>query len=414
MGPPQDKPNERHVSGSADAVQVEWLKGEGLDADVVVSSRVRLARNLAGQPFVNIASVDERMQVLQACKLRIMDTDPGRSILQRIVWVDLHTADEIDRLLLVERHLASHQHANGSRTRGKPDLNTPRAVAVGLPDERVSIMVNEEDHLRIQVLRSGLAFEEAFAEVTRVDDLLEQDLEFAFSQRFGYLTACPTNVGTGARFSVMLHLPALTIAGEIDKVKRAVSDMSLALRGFFGEGSEAIGDFYQLSNQTTLGRSEQTLMNELSKEILPQVIRYERAARTKLLKDAPVRVADQAHRALGIATHARLLNTEEAMRLLSRIRMGVVMGLIDNLPVQAVHRLMLQIHPAHLQRMIGKSINQDERQDARASLARARLHDAVPVYPDDLKSDRDTSGQDKVPPEISDRVEPDSHEPDAT
>ncbi|MCA9279844.1 MAG: protein arginine kinase [Phycisphaeraceae bacterium] len=389
MTGPHEQHNGDNEPGSADAVQVEWLKGEGTDADVVVSSRVRLARNLAGMPFVNVASLDERANVLETCKQRIMSSDPDRSILQRIVWVDLHTVDEIDRQLLVERHLASQQHANGSRTRGKPDLRTPRAVAVGLPDERVSIMVNEEDHLRMQVIRSGLAFDEAFSEVSRIDDLLEQDLEFAFSQRFGYLTACPTNVGTGARFSAMLHLPALTIAGEIDKVKRAVTDMSLALRGFFGEGSEAIGDFYQISNQTTLGMSEQKLMNELAKQILPQVIRYERAARAKLLRGGTIRVADQAHRALGIAKHARLLTTEEAMKLLSRIRMGVVMGLIDNLPMQAVHRLMLQIHPAHLQRMVGKSINQDERQDARASLARARLHDAVAVDPDILQPGSD-------------------------
>ena len=234
-------------------------------------------------------------------------------------------------------------------------------------------MVNEEDHLRIQYIRAGLALDSALTAIDEVDDRLEAGLDYAYSARFGYLTACPTNVGTGVRLSVMLHLPGLKLAGDIEKVKRAATDMALAVRGFYGEGSEAAGDFYQISNQTTRGKTEQVLLHELQREILPRVIEYERAARGKLLAKRKGIVEDQAFRALGTLTHARLMSAEESMQLLSQVRLGAVLGLLPGLDVGVVNGLMLLTQPAHLQRVVGQELTQDQRRAARATLLRNRL-----------------------------------------
>jgi protein arginine kinase len=233
--------------------------------------------------------------------------------------------------------------------------------------------VNEEDHLRLQCIRSGLALEKVWGEIDALDDMLEQGLEYAYSPRWGYLTGCPTNVGSGARFSVMLHLPALKLTGNIDKVKRAASDMALAVRGFYGEGSEAAGDFYQISNQTTLGKPEQVLLDNLQREILPKVIEYERAARKSLLEKRRVHLEDQVCRAVGVLGAARLLTTEESMQLLSQLRLGVVTGIVSDVDARVVNQLMLLAQPAHLQRVIGKEMDQEHRRAARAELIRSRL-----------------------------------------
>ncbi len=219
----------------------EWLRGSGPMSEIVISSRIRLARNVAGLPFLSRATRHQR----QNLESKIRDTILHAQIAPQTLYVDLDNAPEIDRTLLVERHLISKPHAAAEGARG---------VAIG-EDETVSIMVNEEDHLRIQVLRSGLQLEEAWEQINQIDDRLESKLDWAFHPRFGYLTACPTNVGTGIRVSVMLHLPALKLTGEIEKVFRAAKDMRLAVRGLYGEGTEATGDFYQISNQTTLGKS---------------------------------------------------------------------------------------------------------------------------------------------------------------
>ncbi len=210
-------------------------------SEIVISSRIRLARNVAGFPFLSRCSRSQR-QVLEH---QIRDTILGSSIATKMLYVDLEAAPEIDRQLLVERHLISKPHKDAEGARG---------VAIG-ENETLAVMVNEEDHLRIQALRSGLQLEEAWEQINNTDDILESKLDFAFHNRFGYLTACPTNVGTGIRVSVMLHLPALKMTGEIEKVFRAAKDMRLAVRGLYGEGTEATGDFYQISNQTTLGKN---------------------------------------------------------------------------------------------------------------------------------------------------------------
>lgn len=354
--------------------RVGWLSGSH-ESDVVVSSRVRLARNIAGFRFATRSDPSDRRAVHELLRERVIG---ARLLLSgetpaRLAWVDVHRLCRIDRDLLVERHLISPHHARGLGGSPQDAETDPRAVAVSLPDERLSIMVNEEDHLRMQLLLPGLSLAQAAAELDAADDAIERTVDYAYSPRFGYLTACPTNVGTGIRLSVMLHLPGLRMLGEIDKVKRAASDMSLAVRGFWGEGSEAEGDFYQISNQTTLGRTESVMLDSLEKRIIPRVIEYERRARERLMQQRRAVIEDVVFRALGTLTHARRMATSEAMQRLSELRLGTVCGLVDRRLVETIGQLLLIVHPAHLQRAIGAEIGQDERRVARATLLRTRL-----------------------------------------
>lgn len=353
-----------------DFTQTPWL-ADASASDVVVSSRVRLARNLAGFRFVGRAGSSDRSAVLELVRSRLAGIEmPNRG---RPAWIDIHTLERQDRDLLVERHLISPQHARGLHRAASADEPDPRAVVVSLPDESLSIMVNEEDHLRLQSLRPGLALEQAFADVDAADDLIEQTIDYAYDARFGYLTACPTNVGTGIRLSVMLHLPALRMLGDIEKVKRAASDMSLAVRGFWGEGSEADGDFYQISNQTTLGRTERVMLDDLQRTIVPRVIDFERRARERLLSQRRLLLEDTVYRSLGVLQNARRMATGEAMQRLSELRLGTTLGLLHAPSLDEISQLLMLIHPAHLQRTLGRSLAQDERRAERAGLLRERL-----------------------------------------
>ena len=234
-------------------------------------------------------------------------------------------------------------------------------------------MVNEEDHLRIQVLRSGLQLEDAWTQISRVDDALEATLPWAFHSRFGYLTACPTNVGTGVRVSVMLHLPALKLTGEIEKVFRAAKELRLAVRGLYGEGTEATGDFYQVSNQTTLGRSEEQILEEFRGAVVPRIIDYELQARRLLVNERTVPLDDKIFRAIGILRNARLLTSEEVLSLLSLVRLGVHLNRLRDIDINTVNELFLLTQSAHLQKSIGKQVEGDERRAARAEYVRRRL-----------------------------------------
>jgi protein arginine kinase len=349
--------------------RTEWLRGQGEASDVVMSSRVRLARNLAGFPFMPKAERRDREQVLELCRGAIT----GANLSPHLMWIDLHHATTLERTLLVERQLISRQHARGKLSSGQGGTDEPRAVAVGLPEERLSIMVNEEDHLRIQSIRCGLDLASAQERGEKADDAIEGALEYAFSPRFGYLTACPTNVGTGARFSVMLHLPGLRMTGEIEKVKHAADDMGLAVRGFYGEGSEAAGDFFQLSNQVTLGRTERNLLDIMQGEIVPKVVEFERRARDVLLGKRRRATEDAIFRAVGILENARLLSAEEAMNLLSQARLGVLLRLVTGIEPDRLHDLMLLVHNAHLDWAAGRELEPHERGAARADLVRERL-----------------------------------------
>ncbi|HEX2971211.1 MAG TPA: protein arginine kinase [Tepidisphaeraceae bacterium] len=338
----------------------EWLRGNGPMSEVVISSRIRLARNLGGMPFLSRASRHQR-QVLET---RIRDTILNAQVAPQMLYVDLENAPDIDRQLLVERHLISKPHATAEGARG---------VAVA-EDETTAIMVNEEDHLRIQVLRSGLQLEEAWEQINEIDNRLESKLDFAFHPRFGYLTACPTNVGTGIRVSVMLHLPALKLTGEIEKVFRAAKELRLAVRGLYGEGTEATGDFYQISNQTTLGKSEEEIISEFKLQVIPKIIDYEHHARRTLLNDRTVALDDKVCRALGLLRSARLLASEETLFLLSHLRMGVNLGRVKDIDLRMLNELFLLTQPAHLQKMQGRKLEGDLRRAARAEYVRQRLN----------------------------------------
>jgi protein arginine kinase len=339
----------------------EWLRGSGPHGDIVISSRVRLARNLAGYPFVGRATRRQRHEVLERCREELSAERVGRELW----WLDLAAMPELDRQMLVERHLISRQHAAGGE-------ELPRAVAVA-PDETLAVMVNEEDHLRLQVLRSGMQVDEAYHAADGLDDLLEEHLDLAYSPQWGYLTACPTNVGTALRVSVMLHLPALRLTGEIDKVRRAARDMQLAVRGLFGEGSEALGDLYQISNQTSLGRSEAEILADFQTTVVPQIISYEQQARQALLRQRQAQLDDRIWRAWGLLTHARVLGSDEVLALLSQLRMGVNLGRIDKVSIHTLNELFLLTQPAHLQKIAGKTMSQQERREERATLVRGRL-----------------------------------------
>lgn len=337
----------------------EWLRGWGPNGDIVISSRIRLARNVAGYPFLSRATSTQRTELCRRISNVVAETPDWADG----VVFDLHDSDELDRELLVERHLISRQHAGGEGH---------RAVSVSA-DETRSIMINEEDHLRIQSLRSGLQLEALWTDVNAVDDKLGEQLVFAYDEHFGFLTACPTNVGTGIRVSVMLHLPALKMTKEIERVARAARDLRLAVRGLYGEGTEAVGDLFQISNQTTLGKSEEEIINDLTRNVVPRIVDYERAARESLVNTRSYQLDDKIWRAYGVLCNARCIGSEEVHAYLSPIRMGIHLKRFDKIDIDTVNRLFLYTQPAHLQKMSGKKLEGEQRGIARAEYVRKQL-----------------------------------------
>ena len=338
----------------------EWLRGGGPMHDVVISTRIRLARNVAGYPFLRRMTDEQRRDVqTQVCRA-IQEL----GLFKDFCFLELDDTSHVDRQFLVERHLISRELAGGEGIRG---------VAFG-HDEAESLMINEEDHLRLQVMRSGLQLEEAWRQASQLDDQLEGRLSFSFSSRLGYLTACPTNVGTGLRASVMLHLPALVITRQIEKVFQAISRMRLAVRGLYGEGTQATGDFYQISNQVTLGKTEEEILETLSLTI-PRIIEYEHKARDTLTRESDVFLADRIWRAVGMLQHARQMSSEEGLSLLSAVRMGINVGRIHGLDMQTVNKLFVGTQPGHLQMMCGSELSQESRDVARADYVRKIIRD---------------------------------------
>ncbi|MBV8231301.1 MAG: protein arginine kinase [Planctomycetaceae bacterium] len=334
----------------------EWLRGTGPESDIVMCSRIRLARNLADFPFSNRASRGEKAEIEANFKSSM---NAGGLDL---TYLDVNSLSNLDRQFLVERQLISRELAASEG---------PRGVAIG-SQENTSIMVNEEDHLRVQVMLSGLSLSDVWDRINRLDDQLEEHLAYAYSPQLGYLTACPTNVGTGIRVGVMLHLPALVQTKQIDKVFRALQKINLAVRGLYGEGTQAFGDFYQISNQQTLGKSEQELIRILT-DVVPQVIQYERTARQVLMNERRQHLHDQVSRAYGVLKTAHTISSEETMHLLSSVRMGINLGLIDDLAISTVNELFIQTQPAYLQKLQGTELGVEERNVARASYLRSRL-----------------------------------------
>ena len=336
-----------------------WLKSEGPLGGIVISSRVRLARNLAGYPFLVRCDHQQKLEIQEFLSGQISSL--GTS--EELQYINIDEADDLDRQLLVERHLISRQHAQANGARGM-------AFSAS---EKMSVMINEEDHLRLQTLRPGLELDEAWQEVDKLDDLFEAKLDYAFSSRFGYLTACPTNVGTGIRVSVMLHLPGLKMSGQIEQVARSAQDMRLAVRGVHGEGTQAAGDFYQVSNQKTLGASEKQIIEDFKNTVVPQIVEYEQRTREKLLAEHGQFVDDKIFRALGMLQNARTISSEESLGLLSHLRMGVSLERIPNIQLDTLNELFLRTQSAHLQQIEGRALSAEERGVKRAEYIRQKL-----------------------------------------
>jgi protein arginine kinase len=341
----------------------EWLRGTGPESDIVMSSRVRLARNVAHYPFVSRMSDQDRGDVERFLRERITASAVG----SQLEYIDVGRLEEIDRQFLVERQLISREHAEAQGARG---------VAID-GREQVSLMINEEDHLRIQCMHSGLDLRGAWEQIKGVDDQIGRVVPYAFHPRWGYLTACPTNVGTGIRVSVMLHLPALVITRQIDKVFRSLHKISLAVRGLYGEGSQAMGDFYQISNQTTLGKTEEELIEQVG-DVVPVLIDYERRAREFLVRETQQNVHDQVSRAYGILRTAQTITAEETMQLLSRVRMGVLLGLIGDVKIADINSLLVRTQPAHLQKIRGVELDTKDRTFERARYLRRHFEGGTP------------------------------------
>ncbi len=336
----------------------EWLRGSGPQSEIVMSSRIRLARNLAEYPFIRRCTESDRLAIEKAFQDAIASVGEWQSLL----FGDVATLPIVDRQMLVERQLISRELSEASGA---------RCVYID-PQEQFSLMVNEEDHLRMQVMHSGLDMETAWEQINKMDDLLGERLTYSYHDRLGFLTACPTNVGTGMRVSVMLHLPALVITQQIEKVFRSLQKMGLAVRGLYGEGSQAMGDFYQISNQITLGRSELDLVKQVG-EVIPVIIDYERQARAFLVKESRKDLHDRVSRAYGILCTAQTISSEETLHLLSSVRMGVYLGLIQDLEIPTINKLFIHTQPAHLQKLRGTELPSADRNVERAMYLQTHL-----------------------------------------
>ena len=338
----------------------EWWKGRGPNSEIVMSSRVRLARNLDGFPFSHRASREKQGEVVSLARPAIKSS----SFLKNSSFFDLNELSPLDCQFLRERRLISHELAESKGM---------RAVVVG-DRELISIMINEEDHLRLQAMKSGLQLLDTWRLIDRIESELGAKLKFAFSREWGYLTACPTNAGTGMRASVMLHLPSLALTKQIGKVLQAITKLGLVARGLYGEGTEPLGNYFQISNQVTLGQAEEEIIDNIER-VIKQIVGHEENAR-KILLDKEGRkefLEDQVFRAYGILKNVRIIDSAETINLLSTLRLGVDLGLIRDISRQILNELLIITQPAHLQKREGRVLSPAQRDVKRAELIRGRL-----------------------------------------
>jgi len=334
-----------------------WLDAGG-GSDPVVSSRIRLARNLHNAAFPGWAGEEECEKIWQSLR----PTLQAAPTLSGSYAVGMEELDELDRQILFERHLISHEHAGRGRGSG----------LVGTPDERVAVMVNEEDHLRLQVIRPGLDIREAWEVMNRLDDEIGGRVRYAFSPRLGYLTACPSNVGTGLRASVMVHVPGLVLMNEINPVIKGVTKIGLAVRGLWGEGTEAVGNMFQVSNQITLGEKEGEIVHGLEQIVL-EIVEHEKNARARLRDRKEPVLRDHVGRSLGILQNAHILASKEALDLVSGLRLGLEMGILKCKDRRPLDELLVVTQPAHLQKREGRKLKPRNRDVARAQQVRQVL-----------------------------------------
>lgn len=337
----------------------QWMNGTGPESDIVLSSRIRLARNLRSMPFPHRMNDDQGKTMLDTVESAVRSLESG----WHIEFHRLSDLTPLERQVLMEKHLVS------------PLLiqNPIRYEGVALDDrEGISIMVNEEDHLRVQVLLPGLQLEEAWQVANQLDDKLEEHLDFACDETRGYLTAWPTNLGTGLRASVMLHLPALVMTRQASQVFTTLAQVGIVVRGLYGEGSEALGNIFQISNQVSLGLTEDELVHNLT-VVAQQIVSGERSARDHLKSNAGLALADRVARSWGILTNARVMTSDEALRLLSDVKLGAELGLIDSVLPYTFPQLTLMTRPSFLQMEAGRELGPDERDQIRADTLRTHL-----------------------------------------
>lgn len=335
-----------------------WYEDLGPEADVVISSRVRFARNIAGYVFPSVAKEQTLEEVLQFCKKQLERVAENFSLR----WIDLREITPLERCCYIEQHLLSPELAMG---------NTPSGLILNKA-ETLSIMVNEEDHLRIQAILPGFQLEQAYAMCNGFEEAFGAYVPYAFDQRLGYLTGCPTNLGTGLRVSAMLHLPGLVQTGMIRKILEACSKMGVAVRGVYGENSDAEGDLFQISNQVTLGHTEGDILENMM-HIIQQIVEKERNMRQKLLQQDRVGLEDKVYRAYGILSNARSISGEEAMKLLSWLRLGVCTKQISAVNPVNAKRLLVEVQPGMVQRRAEKELDARGRDQKRAEICRGML-----------------------------------------
>ncbi|MFZ5353622.1 MAG: protein arginine kinase [Bacillota bacterium] len=335
-----------------------WIAAGGPQNEIILSSRIRLARNLSDTPFPAVLDIPRANSIIDSIEsMQKTDFDDQYKLYR------IKDLSALEKQVLVERHLVS------------PNLISQGAASAALikNNEIVSIMINEEDHIRIQSILPGFQVKKAWELANEIDDVIENKLEYAFDESWGYLTSCPTNVGTGMRASVMAHLPALNITSNINKILHAVTQIGLTIRGLYGEGTEFIGSIFQISNQITLGRSEDELVENLS-AVTMQIIEKEKEARNMLMNNSRIQIEDKVWRSMGILKNARILKSQECLKLLSDIRLGADLQIIDNIPSAVLNAIMIDTQPASLQKHAGSELGANERDIYRAEMVREKLN----------------------------------------
>ena len=338
-----------------------WMKREGPESDIVLSSRVRLARNLQQYVFPIAADKESAHQVIEAISACINEKNKV-SEQQNLEMLMMEELKPLEKRVLVEKHLISPNLAETAKY-GAVLMND---------DESVSIMINEEDHIRIQCLAPGLQLEEVLQKANEMDNIIEEHADYAFDETRGYLTSCPTNVGTGLRASVMMHLPALVLTKKMSRIIPAINQLGLAVRGIYGEGTEAQGNIFQISNQMTLGKSEEDIIEDLASVVM-QVIQQERAARQQLQDGLKLQLEDKLYRSLGTLENSRIIQSKEAAKCLSDVRLGIDLEIFEGISKTILNELMILTQPGFLQQYAGEVLNPEERDIRRASLIRERI-----------------------------------------
>lgn len=337
-----------------------WKNTHGQDNDIVMSSRIRLARNIKNRIMPTLMNQDQAKEIKDLVYDHIKKSNS--SISHQFENYDMDRISLLERQVLVEKHLIS------------PDLaNSNIGSAIIKQDEEISIMINEEDHIRIQCILPGFQLNQVWEMANRMDDLIEEGIPISYDEQWGYLTACPTNIGTGMRASVMLHLPCTVLAGQINSLIQAITKVGLTMRGLYGEGSEFIGDLFQISNQITLGSSEEEIIAKLH-SVVKETIKRERQIRKHFKDYSPINFEDKIYRSYGTLLYARKLSFEECMKLLSYVRLGIDLGYINDLEIQTINHLMIYTQAGMLQKNFGRIMNEDERDQVRTQYIRERIN----------------------------------------